>query len=110
MLDYFRGMIHERVFTGAMVACYLLLGIMIGSTLYAAGYYADGSARALPFYNLAVLGMALFILIGLPRLIRKPRRKGKRTRMARAMSEEWATESGIVSGAALQAMRDSSRH
>ena len=79
MIEYLRAMVHDRVMTAPMVACYLCLGIILGATLYAAGYYASGEIQALLWHNLGVLGLAMFLLLGLPRMFRKPRGKSRWT-------------------------------
>ena len=81
MVEMLRDMIHGRNHSTADMGSYLVLGIMIGATLYAGGYYGGN----LIWTNVGLMGLALFLMFGTRRIISKYIRL---TRAERKVMEE----------------------
>lgn len=80
MMESLRDMIHGRNHSTADLGAYLVLGIMIGATLYAFDMYGEN----LIWTNVGLMGLALFIMFGTRRIISKYMRL---TRAERAQME-----------------------
>ena len=86
MMDSLRNMVWGRNHSSADLGAYLVLGIMIGATLYAADYYGGN----LIWTNVGLMGLALFLMFGTRRLVGRYGRgkKRRRNKWERRLDEE----------------------